>query len=677
MAKIEEYTKLDDDEIVQLVDNNIRQSVGYYSSDLSREREKVLNYYNAKLPKPAHDGNSKYVSQDVYNAVQSMQAALLETFAAGSRIVKFAPQGPEDVQTAAVCSTYTDYVLFRQNDGFDIFSQVIHDGLMARVGAAKVFWQPSTATDYEEFENLTQDELDMFLAGDNNVELVDSETDPVGMVSGTVAIERDTSQVMIEVIPPEQLMVEAQCKSLEDSEFVAHRTPKTLTELREMGFDEDKIAEIGDHEDIEMETDPEVLARHEDITSARTNNAHGYQDQVRSIMVYEAYMMLDKDGEGVAKRYKIIKAGNALLEIEEVDRLPFVTFCPLPIPHAFYGSNFADKLCATQNARTVLTRSILDHAVLTNNPRYMVTKGGLTNPRELIDNRVGGLVNVTRPDAIVPMPQAPLNPFIFQTLEALDQDLEDNTGVSRLSQGLNKDAISKQNSAAMVEQLATMSQQRQKIIARNFAQFVKGLFMEIYTLVVENESEEKVVELAGAYVQINPGTWKEQRDVMVELRLGYGEQEQEAAKLLQMHTLFSQDPSVAPMYGLQNRYLMLKSILEQQGILNVEEYLTPPDQLPPPQPDPAQEMQQQMAMKQLELQERQIAVAEMKAQTDAQLAAAKIEMDATKAEASHALQSDNQDLKEAQFEHKVRIDEGELAILKRTEDVRGIASPTG
>ena len=88
----------------------------------------------------------------------------------------------------------------------------------------------------------------------------------------------------------------------------------------------------------------------------------------------------------------------------------------------FYGSNFADRLCATQNARTVLTRSILDHAVITNSPRYMVTKGGLTNPRELIDNRVGGLVNVTRPDAIAPLPQAPLNPFVFQTLEALDQD---------------------------------------------------------------------------------------------------------------------------------------------------------------------------------------------------------------------------------------------------------------
>ena len=166
-----------------------------------------------------------------------------------------------------------------------------------------------------------------------------------------------------------------------------------------------------------------------------------------------------------------------LLEVEEVDRKPFIVFCPLPIPHSFYGSNFADKLCATQNARTVLTRSILDHAMITNNPRYMVTKGGLTNPRELIDNRVGGLVNVTRPDAIAPLPQASLNPFVFQTLEALDQDAE-LTGVSRLSQGLNKDAISKQNSAAMVEQLTTMSQQRQKIIARNFANhFVKPLFL--------------------------------------------------------------------------------------------------------------------------------------------------------------------------------------------------------
>ena len=180
--------------------------------------------------------------------------------------------------------------------------------------------------------------------------------------------------------------------------------------------------------------------------------------------------------------------------------------------------------------------------------------------------------------------------------------------------GLNKDAISKQNSAAMVEQLVKMSQQRQKIIARNLAnQFVTPLFHEIYRLVVENEDQEKIIELAGSYVAIDLRIWTEQRDVIVELKLGYGEQDREAQKMLALHNLFKQDPGVQPLYGIQNRYAMLKSILEQQGIPNVEEFLTPPEQLQPPQPDSAAEMHAQMAPKQMELRERQIALAEMKA----------------------------------------------------------------
>ena len=678
MAKVEEYEKLEDDEIVAILDSNIRQSIGSFDSDLARERKKVTDYYNAALPKPAHDGNSRYVSQDVYDTVESMKAALLETFSSGSRIVKFAPQGPEDVQLASVCSAYTDFVLFRQNDGFGLFRSVIHDGLVARAGIAKVFWQESSEEDLQEFEGLSQSELDMVLAEDD-VELVESDEDENGLISGVVSSPVSTSQVVVEAIPPEEFLIESQAVSLEKANFVAHRTRKTLSELRDMGFDEDILDSIGEsHEDVELETDAELLARFDNIGSDRGNSSRGYQDQVRTIMVYEIYINLDIEGTGIAKLHRILKAGNAILEKEEVDRLPFVVFTPLPIPHAFYGSNFAEKLVATQNARTILTRSILDHAMITNNPRYMVVKGGLTNPRELIDNRVGGLVNVSRVDAISPMPQASLNPFVFQTLQLLDEDKEDNSGVSRLSQGLNKDAISHQNSAAMVEQLATMSQQRQKIIARNFAnQFVKPLFHLIYQLVVENEDQQKIIDLSGEYVQVNPSVWDSKRDVMVQLHLGYGEQEAESQKHLMMHQMFSQDPILQGMYQPQNAYALVKDVMEKAGIMNVSDYLTSPDQLPPPQPDPAQEMQMQMAQKQIELQERQTAVAEAKAQVDAQIAQMKMELEQMKAQAQHALQSDNQDLKEQQFKFKQFIDSSELQILRTAEDLRGIASPTG
>ena len=678
MAEIKDYQPMSDDSILNAVEVNVRSATGYYDSELSRERKRVTDYYNASLPKPAHDGNSKFVSQDVYQGIQAMTASLLETFSAGSKIVKFTPQGPDDIALSKIATSYAEYVAFRQNEAMSVFQSVIMDGLMSRVGVAKVFYDIRTETQEEEFIGLTEDELDLLLAQDD-LTLIDSETDNVGLLSGTVERAIDTSQVCIQAIPPEEFLIEAQARSLEDVDFVAHRTRKSLTELRQMGYDEEKIANIGSYsETVELETDPEIISRFEHIGGSRKNQAQGYQDQVREVLVYEAYINLDVEGTGEAVLHKVCVAGKQVLEVTKVDRKPFVVFTPLPTPHSFYGSNFAERLVATQNAKTVLTRSILDHAVLTNNPRYMVTKGSLTNPRELIDNRVGGLVNVTRPDAVTPMPQAPLNPFIFQTIKLLDESAEETSSISSLSTGLNKDAISKQNSQGMVEQLVNMSQQRMKIIARLFAsQFIKPLWNEIYRLVVENETEEKIVDISGRFVAINPQSWRERRDVSVELTLGHNEQQKEAQKHLALHQLMSQDPAFQPLYGLEQRYNMMKSILEASGISNVDEYLVSPDQLPPPQPDQAQQMQMAMAQKQIEIQERQTQVAEMKAETSAEATQAKIELDAMKAQSQYALQSDQQDLKEAQFAHKKNIDEGELQILKTTEDLRGIVSPTG
>ena len=677
MAKKKDYKKLSDAEIVALCDESVGRSVGYHDSALSRERANVMEYYSGNMPKPTHDGNSKYVSLDVWNAVESMRAALLETFSAGNKIVHFAPENEDDVEMATVCSAYTDFVAHRQNDLYSVMSSVIHDGLTARVGIAKVFWQQQSETISEFFENLTEDELDMLLAQDN-VELGDTEEDDLGLTSGEILVTRDTSQVVIENIPPEEFLIESQAKSLDSVLFCAHRTKKTLSDLRSMGYEEKLLDKIGDHTDVDLDTDLEVLARHDSINADRGFNSQGYQDQVRTVMVHEVYMELDVEGSGVAELYKIMKAGNVLLEKEKVNRKPFIAFVPLPIPHAFYGNNFADKLVATQNARTVLTRSILDHAMITNNPRYQVLKGGLTNPKELIDNRVGGLVNVTRPDAITPMLQSPLNPFVFTTIDMLSSNMEETTGVSSLSQGLNKDAVSKQNSAAMVEQLATMSQQRQKIIARNFAtQFVKPLYQFIYQLVIENEETEKVVEISGKYIEINPNDWADKRDVTVELSLGYGEQEKEGQKYMAMHQVFQGDPNLAKMYSPQNQFQLMSKVMELSGIKNVAEYLTSPDQLPEEKPDPAQELQLELMKKQLEVQERQTALGEMKAKMDIQNMQMKLELERLKAENTFAIQSDKVDLSEAQLNHKKVIDTAELLLAQQADEITAIASPNG
>src|SRR3546814_12761821 len=94
----------------------------------------------------------------------------------------------------------------------------------------------------------------------------------------------------------------------------------------------------------------------------------------------------------------------------------------------------------------------------------------------------------------------------------VDSDREDTTGISRLSRGLDKKALSHQNSAGLVEQLTSNSQGRTKIIARNFAlQFVSQLYLKVYQLVIENETEEKIIEIAGNFVPVTPAQWRSRR----------------------------------------------------------------------------------------------------------------------------------------------------------------------
>src|SRR3546814_21199795 len=103
---------------------------------------------------------------------------------------------------------------------------------------------------------------------------------------------------------------------------------------------------------------------------------------------------------------------------------------------------------------------------------------------------------------------------------------EDTTGISRLSQGLDKKALSHQNSAGLVEQLTSNSQGRTKIVARNLAlQFVSQLYLKVYQLVIEYETEEKIIEIAGNFGPVTQAQWSSRSDVAVAMTLGYGERD--------------------------------------------------------------------------------------------------------------------------------------------------------
>jgi hypothetical protein len=658
---------MSDTDILSRVEQKVRLGVGYHDSKLSKERERVINYYNSMLPKRQNEGRSSYISSDVYDSVESMKSQLLETFSGNPEgLVSFPPLGPNDQRAARIATEYCSYQIFELNDGYDIFHDAIHDGLNARVGVTKIYWDERFEDTEENFDGLAEWQVHALAGQEDIPELDAEETAPgSGVYHGTLIRREDHSQVALDALPPEEFVIEQRAKSIKKSGMTCHRTLKTRAELKREGYPKDIVDTINWSDARSLDLSGEQISRNEPVNDGTAPIDDTIQPEMQKVMVYETYIRMDiYDGSDV-RLWKIVHAGNKLLDKEIVDRAPFIDFVPLRVSHIFHGNNFAFGVIPTQNARTVLTRSILDHASVTNNPRWGVLKGGLLNPKEMLDNRLGGVVNLNRPDAVKPFEQPMLNPFVFQTLEMLKQNKEERTSISALSQGLNKDAISTQNSAALVDNLVGLSTQRQKIIARNFARYVVDLYLEVYRLVLLNEKKQKMIEVTGDWVNVNVNDWVERTTCRVALHLGYGERDQQAATIASAYTQMATDPGLGNMFTDRNRYNMVTDAMRLKRMENWSNYLTPPEQSPPKQPDQMKVQELKTKDKQADAQMVAAQANALKNERQAEVAALKEKLKELQMHFDAFVDMREQRRQDADTANRINVSQREVAVLER------------
>ena len=660
-------TTITDEEILAKVSAKSTNSVSWFDSRLSKERERVTRYINGDLPKRSSEGSSSYVSSDCYDSVEMMRSQLLEVFAGGDHIAQFDPDQDMNAEVCRAATEYASYVIFRENEGYNIFNTVMYDGLTARAGVAKVYWEERFQFSEETFENLSHEEA-YALASQEDVDEFDADETDIGsgVYSGTLTRKKDVSKVKIDGIAPEEFLIEPLACSIFEATYVGHRTPKTKAELIELGYDKKKVMAIPADDARVLQFSPEVLAR-KSQTGANDQTDDPIQDELEYIVYYESYVRMQIYASKGVRLYKVCHAGSTILSKEEVDKAPFIAYIPLPIPHVFYGNNFAARVIHTQNARTVLFRGVLDHTAITTNPRYMVVNGGLMNPRELLDNRLGGVVNVRRPDSVTAMQQNNLNPYVFNVLGMLTENNDKSTGISALSQGLNKDAISTQNSRGLVDDMMKASGQRQKIMARNFAvNFFVPLMIEVIRLAILNEKKEKVIEVAGGPITVNPQSWTERRTCSVSMHLGYGEKDMALQKMTSAYEMLAKDQGLGNQFGGAQRYEMLHDMAKLGGLNRFSAYLARPDQAPPMQPDP-------LRVRELDIKERAVAATEAQVTTKNADASRLYAMDQSKMQVTEAelkLKADDQDRtndrKDAETASRIMVSEEELKLERES-----------
>lgn len=551
---------MDINKLKSIIESEIDDSIGYVETDTVQERQEALEYYLREPYGNEVEGKSQIVTGEVAEVVDGALPQLIRVFTSTDGVVEFQPVNDGDEPFAQQATEYCNWVFYKDNDGFLILHNWFKDALLQKTGIVKAYWDEKIDVTKESYEDLSDDDL-MMLMQDEDLEVVEQETeeeinevtDPMtGQVFQNVKREhyvkvkrtKKDGHVIVENVPPEEFLISKRARTIQDSPFVAHRRMMTRSELVAMGFDKDLVDSLGSGDTLEFS--PDRIARY---SRGEQPNSMGSQDQSMEVVeVYECYIKVDYNNDGIAELRRVVYASNEILEDMECDYIPFHSLCPIPIPHKFYGQSLADRALDLQLIKSTVLRQMLDNLYLTNNYRVGAVEGQV-NLDDLLTSTAGGVVRMKNPNAIVPLTVASTTQGSFPMLEYLDGVQARRTGVSDSQNGIDPNIL--QNvTAAAVSAMSQASAGKLELIARIFAETgVKSLFKGILHLLCKYQDKERLIRINGKFVPFNPREWHNQYNVSINVGLGTGTRQEQ---LTTMQMILQKQEQIIQQYGLSN-----------------------------------------------------------------------------------------------------------------------------
>ena len=551
---------MDINKLKSIIESENDDSIGYVETDTVAERQEALEYYLREPYGNEVEGKSQIVTGEVAEVVDGALPQLIRVFTSTDGVVEFQPVNDGDEPFAQQATEYCNWVFYRDNDGFLILHNWFKDALLQKTGIVKAYWDEKIDVTKESYEDLSDDQLIMLMQ-DEDLEVVEQKTeeeieeitDPMtGQVFQNVKREhyvkvkrtKKDGRVVVENVPPEEFLISKRARTIQDSPFVAHRRMMTRSELIAMGFKKDVVETLQSGDTLEFS--PDRIARY---SRGEQPNSMGSQDESMEVVeVYECYIKVDYNNDGIAELRRVVYASNEVLEDMECDYVPFHSLCPIPIPHKFYGQSLADRALDLQLIKSTVLRQMLDNLYLTNNYRVGAVEGQV-NLDDLLTSTAGGVVRMKNPNAIVPLTVASTTQGSFPMLEYLDGVQARRTGVSDSQNGIDPNIL--QNvTAAAVSAMSQSSAGKLELIARIFAETgVKSLFKGILHLLCKYQDKERLVRLNGKFVPFNPREWHDQYNVSINVGLGTGTRQEQLAT---MQMILQKQEQIIQQYGLSN-----------------------------------------------------------------------------------------------------------------------------
>jgi len=586
----------------------------HMDSDAAQTRADLLDYYLGESYGNERDGYSSIVTREVYQTVENIKADIAELFVADDETVRFEPEGPEDVEAAQQATDWIRYVFYRQNDGFSNIMDSLIDGLLQRQGVIKRWRAMEDSTSTHDFTDISQ-EAYMLLEADPEVEItefeesIDNVTEMITF-SGKMLHTVTKSSTRVEVVPPEEFGIDENATTIKDARYVRQRSQKSKSELLEMGFKESKIDKASSSSGYNEYDAPERIARNFD-----TDDYDGDENQIaKTYDLHEVYIRLDRDEDGFDELIKVCRIGNTVLDVEEVDEIPFEIWTPIRMPHKLTGLCPADAAAPIQKMKSTLWRNQLDNQYNLNNGRPVVVEGQV-DLDSVMSSKPGAPYLVKHPSAISFPSQPSFGAHTNNMMGMADQMLEKDVGSTDNS--ISPDILNGNTAAGAVSQVLSKRQARIRLIAREYGEFLRKVFMGIYELEIAHAEDKAIFRLNDKFVEVDPRTWNARKDVTVLVGLGNGSKNEQ---LFHMQQTMQAQQAMVSAGGLGITVMPYQIVQLQEDMVRLYDkaaygrYFTDPgreftgQQEGPSAEQQAMQAQQQAVMAQIQIEQEKIAL---------------------------------------------------------------------
>jgi hypothetical protein len=514
-----DHEPLSHEELAAILAEDERLAISFRDTTLAEEQAVAIDYYEGRPFGDEEDGLSQVVTPEVAEVCDYMTISVARTMCSGDRVVEFESAEQDMDDAAAEATAAVEYCFMKEQPGYRIMVDVIQSGMIEKIGVVKTCAE-TTQRVKKTRHNVNEDELTMLhqqLAGrpDTKIGAANENGD------GTYLIE--LHQTVTETkfldypVPSEEFLFASRTRNEDDATYICHRSTKTVSDLIEMGFDRDLIDDLP-NDSGQGQFDSRSVSRWDDETMTPTPG-------LKKVRLREEYKRVDLDGDGIAEMVQVFRVDDVILSVEEVDENPFVVWCPFPRAHRMVGNSLADKVMDLQRIKSVVLRQQLNGLYLTNNPRMYVPNECMTEDTidDLLTVRPGGIVRgkgATKPE---PLYEAFEMDKGMKMLEYITGERESRTGITRLNQGLDADALNKTATGTALMQ--AQGQQMEEYVARNFAEALGRLFAKKLRLMVK-VGKSFPIKVDGQAKMVDPTKWPEGLSANVRVGLGSGRKDQ-------------------------------------------------------------------------------------------------------------------------------------------------------